>query len=142
MRNYVELAFCIWKHDGISHEEITEMLGINPTKVFVKGASRPNPLNKPMVYKFDAWFLEAGLDRYADFEQQMNALLDILEPKQDILKPLSQKYLFEFSCIVEIYYGNDESTPSIHLDERYNRFVSNVKVDFDVDLYTPPHREE
>jgi hypothetical protein len=142
VKNYIVLTFSIWNHDGMTHEEITEMVGITPTEVFVKGAHKPNTLNKPMVYSFNAWFLEAGLDKYADFEQQMNALLDILEPKQEILKPLSEKYKCEFSCMVKIYYGNGESTPSIHLSQRYNRFVNNVKADFDIDLYNPTDRVE
>lgn len=126
----------------MTHEEITEMVGIKPTEVFVKGARIPKARSESAVYKFNAWFLEAGLDKYADFEQQMNSLLDILEPKQAFLKPLSEKYKCAFSCMAKIYYDNGESTPSIHLDDRYNRFVNNVKADFDVDLYTPPNREE
>lgn len=87
------------------------------------------------MHNNNAWFLESPLGKYASFEDQMNDLLDILEPKADTLMQIANKYLCEFSCALFVYQGNNESTPSVHLDGRYNKFVGTVNVEFDIDLY-------
>jgi Domain of unknown function (DUF4279) len=73
--------------------------------------------------------------RAASFEDQMNSLLDIFEPRVEILKPLCSKYDCEFSCGLFVYRDNGESTPSVHLNGRYNNFIKELNVEFDVDLY-------
>ncbi len=71
-------------------------------------------------------------------------MLDFLEPKIDVLAPLSKKYECEFSLAIFIMNRN-ESTPWIHLDKRYNefikKFIKKVDVEFDIDLYCPPDDE-
>lgn len=37
MKNEVVLEFCIWDYDDITCEQITAMLEINPSRVYVKG---------------------------------------------------------------------------------------------------------
>ncbi len=136
-RNQVDLRFSIWNFEDLSHSEISDTLGLLPQKVYIKGEFR-NPKNtnpdSPRVKK-NGWILNSGLDEYAPFEHQMNNLLDILEPRIDTLKEISVKYLCEFSCALHVYRDNGESTPSVHLDERYNNFIKEVNVEFDLDLY-------
>lgn len=75
------------------------------------------------------------LSRYSSFDEQMNKMLDIIEQKIDLIKPLCQKYYCEFSCAIFICYDNGESTPSIHLNSRYNRILKDLDIEFDLDLY-------
>lgn len=82
-----------------------------------------------------------GLDEYVSFDEQMNALLDIIELKIDVFRTLSQKYYLEFGCAIFTYYDNEESTPWIHLGERYNKLVREVNIEFDVDLYAWGNRD-
>lgn len=84
----------------------------------------------------------AGLERYASFEAQMNALLDVIEARIDLFRPLCQKYYCEFACGVFIQFDNGESTPWIHLDARYNRLIKELNIEFDVDLYCSSNKEE
>jgi len=82
------------------------------------------------------------LDKYASFESQLSALLDIIEAKIDLFRPLCEKYYCEFACGVFIRYDNDESTPSLHLDARYTRLVRELNIEFDIDLYCFSNSED
>jgi hypothetical protein len=68
----------------------------------------------------------------------MNALLDIIEPKLDLFKLFGPKYYCEFSCALFISYDNEESTPWVHLNSRYNRLIKELNAEFDVDIYRLP----
>lgn len=37
MKNEIILRFSIWGFDDITHDEISELIGIKPSKVYVKG---------------------------------------------------------------------------------------------------------
>jgi len=80
----------------------------------------------------------SGLDKYSSFDDQMNSLLDIIESKIDLFKPLCERYYCEFSCGIFVYFDNGESTPWVHLDKRYNEISKALNIEFDVDLYVLP----
>lgn len=71
----------------------------------------------------------------------MESLLDIIESNIDRFKILCDRYYCEFSCALFVYAGNDESTPWVHLNSRYNELVKTLNVEFDVDLYVFPNEE-
>ena len=54
--------------------------------------------------------------------------------KIEIFKYLCDKYLCEFSCGIYIYIDSEESTPWVHLSDRYNNVIKVLKVEFDVDI--------
>ena len=140
MKNEVFLDFCIWDFDDISHEEISQKLGIAPTKIYIKGKKIDPKFSR--VSKKNGWRMSTGLDKYASFEDQMKAMLDIIESKIELFRPFCEKYYCEFSCAIYIRYDNEESTPWVHLDARYNRFIKELNIEFDVDLYCLPNKED
>jgi hypothetical protein len=142
MKNEVVLRFCIWDYNDITHQEITKNLGIEPYKIYVKGQKKnPNNLEGSALVKENGWLMDSTLDHFASFEEQMHAMLDIIESKIDLFRPLCEKYYCEFSCAIFIRYENGESTPSVHLDARYNRLIKELNIEFDVDLYCFPNSE-
>lgn len=131
-KNETQLSFCIWNVIDISHEAISNLLEITPSKVHIKG-ERLNPKFSKLATQ-NGWFLDSPAGPGASFEQQMDALLDILDPKMEVLKTICNKCYSEFSLAVWI---NDrcESMPSIHLSARYHAFANQLKSEFDVDMY-------
>lgn len=132
-KNEIVVRFGIWDFYDISHEQITRDLEVVPIKTYIKGEKMG--INSSQVAKGNGWLCESPLGKYASFEDQMNSLLDLLEPKVDILKPLCEKYYCEFSCALFVYRDNDESTPWVHLNSRYNNFLKHLNIEFDIDLY-------
>jgi len=133
MKNEIFLDFTIADFEDISHEEITQALGIKPMKIYTKG-QKANP-NFGLISRRNRWIIGNGLDKYASFEEHMNALLDIIESKKTLFKPFCEKYYCEFSCAIYVYYDNGESTPSIHFNSRYNKLIRELNIEFDLDLY-------
>ncbi|HEY9044682.1 MAG TPA: DUF4279 domain-containing protein [Ohtaekwangia sp.] len=131
-KNEIIVRFCIWDFDDISHETITEHIGVSPIRIYVKGERMNEKL--PQVAKRNGWLYESPLGKYACFEDQMNSILDILESKTEILNPLCERYYCEFSCALFIY-NNEESTPWVHLNSRYNSLIKRLNIEFDFDIY-------
>lgn len=139
MNHEVILRFCLWDFDDISSEDITKTLGIKPEIIYKKGQQK-NP-NSISLAKNNGWIMGSSLDKYTSFEEQMNALLDIIEAKIDKFKPLCNKYYSEFSCAIFIRFENGDSYPSVHLDKRYNKIIKELNIEFDLDLYCFHNRE-
>jgi hypothetical protein len=134
-KNKVDLRLSIIDFEDITHNDITRMLGIQPVHTSAKGDKRnPNNLNSPLK-THNSWSLGSGLDEYADFNAQMNALLNIIEQKKDVFKLVCSKYYCEFACAIFTYKDNNESTPWVHLDNRYHQVAGELNIEFDLDLY-------
>lgn len=131
-RNEVKLSFCIWGFNDINHDELTEILEIKPSKIFIEG-KRLNP-KFPRLAKENGWFIDPPVARYASFSEKMTALLNIIEARREKLESICKRYYCEFSCAIYIY-NDEESTPSVHLDSRYNNVTRDLNIEFDMDLY-------
>ena len=130
-QNQIELGFHVFDFDDITHDELTALFGVNPSRIHVVGT----PMNprSPRLAKSNAWMLYAP-DLQASFEAQMDSLLDILEQRIAQLKPVCSKYYCEFSLAIFIY-NNEESMPSVHLSSRYHALARELNFEFDLDLY-------
>lgn len=136
MKNEIFLDFRILGIEDLHPDEITTILGITPRKIHIKGAIKnPNNPNATKVYESNAWMIDAGLGKYASFEEQMNHLLDIIERKINQFAPLCNKYHTVFACVLLIYMDNDESKPWVHLGKRFNELNKILNSEFDIDLY-------
>ncbi|WP_447951111.1 DUF4279 domain-containing protein [Chryseobacterium koreense] len=137
--NDLNVNFCIWEYEDITHEEITKELSLIPHKVYIKG-EKVHPKVERLA-KQNGWIYGAPYFNKDDFETQMNKILDALEPKIPILREYAKRYYCEFSCAIFLN-NRDESTPWIHFDKRYNAFIREVDAEFDFDIYYPPLDEE
>jgi hypothetical protein len=137
MKNEIILRFCIWDFDDISCDEMTQLIGIKPSKIYIKGQKK-NAIGSALAER-NGWLLDSPLNKYSPFEDQMNSLLDIIESKIDIFRVLDKKYYCEFSCALYIYFDNEESIPWLHLDARYNQLIKELNIEFDVDIYCLPN---
>ena len=141
-KNEIHLGFSIYGFNDITHEEITKLLGIQPSHQRIKGQIKnPKNPNSPLI-EVNKWTMDSGLDRYSDFDSQLSKLLNVIESKIDLFKPICQKYQCEFSCGLFVYYNNGESTPWVHLDSRYNNVIRELNIEFDVDLYVLPNEND
>lgn len=71
MKNEVVLRFGLFDFDDINHDEITQLLGLQPSKVYIKGQKR-NPKNPDSsLIKRNGWLVDAPTEKYSSFEEQM-----------------------------------------------------------------------
>lgn len=133
MRNEIILRFGIWGFDDMTHDEISKVTELVPTKIYIKGQKKN--INFSVLSKENGWLYQPTKDVYSSFEEQLNLLLMIIENKRSVFEDLCKKYSCEISCGVYIYIDIDESMPSIHLDSRYHKTINNLNISFDLDIY-------
>lgn len=139
MENDINLSFCISSYDDITHEDITKALDLIPYKTYVRGM-KIHPNNEKLS-NFNKWVYGTPYQNPDSFQEQMDKILDVLEPRIPILKEYAEKYECEFSLALFLF-SREESTPWVHFDKRYNAFIREVDAEFDIDIYYPPEDEE
>ncbi|MCC2597913.1 DUF4279 domain-containing protein [Sphingobacterium sp. FBM7-1] len=128
----ISISFTIRGYEDISHDDISDSLGLVPYKVYVKG--EPMSPRSPREAKNNGWVYRVNYGKLRSFEGQLNGILDVLEPRIAKLKRYAQKYECEFSCA--IFFSDEKpADTSIQLNERYNNFIKEVDAEFDFDIY-------
>src|SRR5687768_8087731 len=115
MKHEIYLDFVIADFEDITHDEISDMLGLKPRKVYLKGAKKNPNSESNAVFKRNRWIVSSSIAKDLTFEDHINTMLDLLEPKIELLKPLCDKYSCCFLCAVKIDSDDTVSTPSIYL---------------------------
>ena len=131
-KNRILLGFRVAAFNDITHDDITEMTGNGPIKIFIKGEKR----TRPSIQKQNIWIMDNGCSPYDNFETQLDAMLDIIESKADVFKLLTTKYECDFSCGLYLYSDNNESAPSVNLTYRYHKIIRELELNlsFDIDI--------
>jgi hypothetical protein len=132
----VELRLGIWGFEDIAHEKLTELIGVKPIKDYFKDKPVNKKLPNGKISDENGWLIAPpeSLDG-DDFETQMDRFIDLAEERLDIFNALLIKYHCEFSCAIFIEAESEESTPWIHLGDRYNKVFGKLNVHFDLDIY-------
>ncbi len=134
MKNEIQLNFHICDYIDITSNDISEILNIEPMRIIEKGQRKNKQNIDSPVFTRNFWIMTHALNpSTSSFDQQMEALLDIIEPKLDLFKNLCSKYFSQFSCIITIK-DKKQSTPWIHLNSRYNKIIKELNSEFDVDI--------
>ena len=133
--NKVEVYFELSGFEDLTHAQISQQLGLKPSKVYVKGqpvnpkAGRLAPSNRWLLFGYDP----AG--PWPVFEDQVDALQALMLPRLAALQALCHRYTCEVKAAVLIYSGNGESTPAVHLERRHVEWLKVLRAEFDVDIY-------
>ncbi|WP_188558461.1 DUF4279 domain-containing protein [Hymenobacter glacieicola] len=133
--NHVEVSLEIRDFDDISLEELSAILGMQPSKVYRKGEKVSS--NFAIKSPINRWLIHAYADQklLPDFEEQMDTLLAIVKARQEAFISLCHRYTCEIKCAVHVYFRNGESIPSVHLESRHRDLLHLLRAEFDVDIY-------
>ncbi|MFD1064120.1 DUF4279 domain-containing protein [Winogradskyella litorisediminis] len=109
-------------------EKVTAELNINPTSVMIK--KEPVPLST-------AWKYQIYAGNEIDLENHLQKLLDIFEPKVEIINQLKKKHNLttRLQFVIDIDINPDASTPFFGLDKRAITFLAKTETEVDFDLY-------
>ena len=104
MRSPMEQQDRKWSRAGLriasktlDPSKIGEMLGLEPTKMHVKGTPRSS--RHTAVWPASMWSLESPLSDSLALTDHLRFLLDLLEPKKGVLKQLSM------DCDIDVFCG-------------------------------------
>jgi len=116
--------------DDIDPDEITKLLGIQPTKVRKKAQPRQ---------KYNSWEYSSGKEasEVIDVYKMSSAIIEALYPKMgDIAKIVKEKNLFsELQVVLWISMDDSISTPAIGFEKETIAFLTKVGASIDVDTY-------
>lgn len=133
--NKVEVYLEISEFEDLTHAQISQLLGLEASKVYIKGqavnpkAGRLAPYNRWLLFGYDP-------DQPRPlFEEQVDALMAQVMPRLAAFQALCHRYSCELKCAVMAYAGNGESTPSVYLERRHLEWLHALKAEFDVDIY-------
>ncbi|WP_407264569.1 DUF4279 domain-containing protein [Tenacibaculum maritimum] len=123
--NYLYFSF---DADYFDTEKVTQELNIEPTSVMIKKESVP----KSTAWKYQIY---AGTD--IDLETYIEKLIDIIEPKIEIINGLKEKYdlTTRIQFVIDIDINPESSTPYFGLNKRTVEFLAKTGTEVDFDLY-------
>ncbi|MCM3599052.1 DUF4279 domain-containing protein [Metabacillus idriensis] len=126
-------------------DEVTEMLGIEPTEVYNKGefivrSPNPNVVTKGRIYRKEtSWSFGTVYEKSFDIKYQLDQILKPLENKVEIINRLKKAYNLTAQITIVIKM-EDGATPGLHLDRDQIEFANQVGAEFDIDLYANPYK--
>ena len=110
-------------------DELTKLLKIKPSRTWRIGDVISNTTSK---WKYNCWAL-LSIEKDIDIEIQIIYLLDLLNPKNQLINSLCQKYNLEctFACGIDVY---KKFYPPLHLtaDTIYRMSLIGAEIDIDI----------
>ncbi len=111
-----------------NHEQITEILGINPSQAWNIGDENPRT-GKPR--KFMSWRLSSGLEDTQPLDKHIHNILLLLHLKAESLRQLWLEYDLTLVCVG--YFP--PSGHGMHFNREQIRQAAQIGLAFDLDFY-------
>lgn len=122
--NYMHFSF---DADFFDTDEVTNIIGIKPTSLMIK---------KEPVPKSTSWKYRIDIGNDTDLETPLENLIELFEPKIDIINKLKNSLNLEtrIQFVIDIDINPESSTPYFGLSKRVIKFlyITETEVDFDV----------
>jgi hypothetical protein len=116
--------------DDFDPDEVTALVGIEPTKTARKG----NPIPKQA-----SWILSTGMieDDVIDVYEMSSEIIEKLEPLKNQIIEVMKKYELEavLEVVLKVTSDDSKSTPAIGFEANVIKFLSDVDAFIDVDTY-------
>jgi hypothetical protein len=123
--NYLYFSF---DSDIFDTEFVTKELGLEPTSLMIK---------KDPVPKSTAWNYKIEAGNEIDLETPLEKLIDIFEPKIEVINRLKKDLSLETRLlfVIDIDINPNASTPYFGLNKRAIDFLSKTETEVDFDIY-------
>lgn len=133
--NHVEVYLELHGFVGITHEQISAQLGIEPTRIYVAGQP-VNPKSPWRLSPVNRWLFQTYTKEgpWLDVEQQLDQLLELVSARWEAFEALASYYEVEVKCAV-FTADTTESTPPVYLERRHVAMLERLRAEFDVDIY-------
>ena len=126
MRNIVRFKIL---SESLSPEDISERLGLRPSRSWRKGESDRKKASQNMA-KWNGWIYDSGCSADISLADQVAALLHTLEPLQSAIHHISD--LCDLAISVVSYCNPDKS---IYLGKEVVALIAALGASFDLEMY-------
>lgn len=125
----IEVKFSIY-HDFLNHEEITEIIGFQPTSLWNKG----DQIRRDLFRKESAWLYSTGNTRSLYLDNVLEPLIQKLEIKGGALSEYIKENKLNCKFDVILRIANNQP-PSHYLSKRFIYLCNQLNADIDTDIY-------
>jgi hypothetical protein len=108
---------------------VTELVGLTPTRAWAKG--EPIASAKSVGQTHSRWELHSPLVGHASVEEQLDALLALLEPRANAVRNAAKHFEASVRVLVESSHAN----PSFHFTAAQVQRLSSLNLALDADFY-------
>ncbi|MCB9045465.1 MAG: DUF4279 domain-containing protein [Chitinophagales bacterium] len=134
--NKIAVSFGIWEFEDFAPQAITDETGLTPS--YIRTKNEPIKPGGKRLAKENGWIIKAPevdyQDAFPSIEYQLDALIELLKPKMNILKKFCDKYYSEFSIALYVYTDANESTPIVHFTKEQLKFIADLRSACDIDI--------
>ena len=126
--------------DVLDHQELSEIVGLNPSTSWNKGdeifhkTRSGQVLKLPVVRKEAAWEYSTGPIQTSIFDEMEEYILKIFYDKAQVIRKYVQERKLEIKIDVVVEIEGD-TMPSISLSRRFISFLKELDAKIDFDMY-------
>ena len=133
MQTNIRVEFNLFS-DYLDIPKITELMGINPTVTYIKGAPVENM--KSQKRKNSLWAIETEYEETWDLDAVLGGVISMLQNKVDTLVKIKEMYNADIS-FVAVANIVDGDTPAMSLSSEMVSFIASLgaRVDFCIYVY-------
>ena len=129
-RSKIKVEFNIYS-DYIDIDNVTKMMGVNPTLTYLKG----DPIgNRPIVRKNALWAIETDYEEANGIDEVLPKVFGLIVDKADIINKVKEQYAAEISIVFVVYIENGEN-PGMSLDKDFVKFAAEIDARLDFPIY-------
>lgn len=119
--------------DQVSPHDVTERLGLEPTRLNVVGEEHVNKLGRRRVVKINGWFLSSeGHVHSLDLRRHLDWLLARIAPRADALNDLQSVSGLRMSVACAWYSRSGHGGPTLWPEQMNALSELNLECSFDV----------
>jgi hypothetical protein len=120
--------------DDFDPDDITKLLGLEPTNIKRKGSRIPGK-----VPKINSWELSTDqiVDEYIDVFELSTKIVSMLKPKLDLILEAKKRFNAEprFQVVLTFSTNEEHSTPAIGFEIETTEFLGAIGAFVDIDTY-------
>ena len=117
---------------GSDPHVISELLDLQPSRVTLKGELMPGEAGRRGTrWRHERWTYASPAGRAAPIEDQLRALLAVLESRREAIAEAARRYEVGLMCAAYFH----EVNPGFHLDAELIAGLAALRIDLDFDLY-------
>jgi hypothetical protein len=127
MKNEISVYLVLAEFD-CDPNEVTAATGLQPEEVWRTG----DQIGRAARYREDnGWKVSSGIEKSVGLNEQVNALLNRIEPAQAFIAEFAKTCYLEIACVVKAY----EYAPEMHLERSTLQKIAQLGAETDIDFY-------
>lgn len=126
----IKFMLCL-NHSERIPQDVTDCLGIAPTKTTMKGSTVGG--TSKLVHKYNGWRLDIEAETQLSIAPYFDSLVERINGKEKLFHKLKNEgWFIEVAC--QYFLEPERTTPDFHLESKHILFLSEICAELDLDI--------